>query len=325
MSFYDLSKEVRILLDNLNQAINKRDSKTIIVFSNQIDKKLKDLRKIRDKELDPAEYSRFNLEELEKSNLMIASGNLANQIQGQTNMIKILNSWEKKFSEVYIFELLIVKSPRLKESYNLLNQTFKKGELDDFSLFQECCEEAFQFNKKPNDQENTRFLVAVQNGMVLGAAWVTYIVTSNIGFLWYIATSKEARGKGIGTLLRLKAIDSFNEDAKRTGRTKVKGVFGEIAKNSPWLKKLISEYSVIPLDIVYVSPRVGSVAASVDNYILYFQPFPRSDVVPSKELYQMVYDIFKFGYWMNAPEKDPQVKQTLDSIKNKQFIGSRKI
>ena len=117
-----------------------------------------------------------------------------------------------------------------KEITNLEDGLLKKA----FSLYHTCFPEYVREAKEvfyesirriENNLPNRyHFLVGLINNEVVCMATAHYMAKINCGYIVYIATDPEVRGKGLGkeTLLKMEAL--LNDDAKNAGHSSLLGI-----------------------------------------------------------------------------------------------------
>src|SRR5690606_35824154 len=89
-------------------------------------------------------------------------------------------------------------------------------------------------------------VMAVASGVYLGGV--------NAGFVTYLAVEKAARKRRLGRTLRMALVEAFRTDSRALGWRDLSAVVGEVRRESAWLRRLVRDRGVVPLDINYYHP-----------------------------------------------------------------------
>jgi hypothetical protein len=106
---------------------------------------------------------------------------------------------------------------------------------------------------------------------VLGVSAGVYLGGVNAGFVTYLAVRPEAGSSSSGRRLRTRLVDAFRADAGKVEWEELAWVVGEVRRESPWLRRLVRDRSVIPFDLRYFHPGVDTEGPD-EEWVLYRQP-----------------------------------------------------
>ncbi len=79
----------------------------------------------------------------------------------------------------------------------------------------------------------------------VAAAAGVYLKGVNAGFITYLAVRQDQRGREIGRTLRTELVNAMRAEARETAGRDLDWVVGEVRRESPWLRTLVS----------YIDPR----------------------------------------------------------------------
>lgn len=158
-----------------------------------------------------------------------------------------------------------------------------------------------------------------EDGEVIATVAGVYLAGLNSGFISYLATLPELRGRGVGRLIREALVECFREDAERAGRG-LAGVLGEVRVESPWLRSLVQRGRAIPFDLTYYHPGMEP-GITEERYVLYREAI--SDTrrsLPAAEVRQILYAIWRRGYRVAYPLQRPAFRTMLHELEGRSVI-----
>lgn len=156
---------------------------------------------------------------------------------------------------------------------------------------------------------------------VTGAAAGIYLSTVNAGFVTYLAVRPELRGQRLGRHLRRELVNSVRAEAQRKTGADPAWMVGEVRRESPWLRTLVSARRAIPFDFPYFHPWMP--LRSEGRYVLYRQPLadPRTEL-PSDEVVGLVYAIWRRAYRIRFPLQSETFRYMMDRLQAAGTIGA---
>jgi GNAT superfamily N-acetyltransferase len=197
---------------------------------------------------------------------------------------------------------------------------FKAIDLIRANIDQDQVAEPADFVRALNDKhswfpDNYHLVIVKQQDTVVSAAAGHYIGIVNVGFINYVATDKNYRKQGLGSMVRQALINLFIEDAKKNKFDCLEGYLGEVARGKPWLQKLIKDFGVIPLDVEYLHPPLKPGSQPVP-LVLYFRPHPGKQInIDKKYIEKLIHAIYECIYDIEKPYENPHFKKILESLK----------
>lgn len=155
----------------------------------------------------------------------------------------------------------------------------------------------------------------------IAAAAGVYLQAVNAGFVSYLAVREDLRGQGLGQALREHLVETFRAQARREGGTELAYVAGEVERDSAWLRKMVREGRVMPLDFPYFHPWMAR--RSEGYYALYREPLsdPRAEL-PSEEVARLVDAIWRRAYRVHAPQQRDTWRYMMEQLKDRASIGA---
>jgi ribosomal protein S18 acetylase RimI-like enzyme len=156
---------------------------------------------------------------------------------------------------------------------------------------------------------------------VLGVSAGVYLGGVNAGFVTYLAVRPEAREQQLGRRLRTRLVDAFRADAGKVEWEELAWVVGEVRRESPWLRRLVRDRSVIPFDLRYFHPGVDTDGPD-EEWVLYRQPVgdPREEL-SSQEVGQLLYAIWRRAYRVRWPLQRPGFAAMLEQLEERDTVG----
>jgi GNAT superfamily N-acetyltransferase len=157
-------------------------------------------------------------------------------------------------------------------------------------------------------------VLAVSSGVYLGGV--------NTGFVTYLAVREEHRTKQLGRRTRTALLEAFQNDARSLDWSELAAVVGEVRLESPWLRRLVRDRSVLPLDFGYFHPGQDPAASSV-RYILYRQPWVDTRTeLPVREVRQLLYAIWRRAYRVRWPLERESFHLMLQELEGRTVVGA---
>jgi GNAT superfamily N-acetyltransferase len=206
-------------------------------------------------------------------------------------------------------------------SFDLYRRVFPKDEQMPKRYFYEHITEAKLGLARPF---NFHYLVATRGDRVLGFGCCTYLALVNMGFIDYLAVDAGAKGKGVGTKLRARLVKELCQDARAAEHEDLVAVLGETREDSPWLRRLLRQ-GAFALDIDYLQPPLEDDKNPVE-LVLYVQPVAEPfDSLPSDEVRQVLYTLYRRLYRIPYPLQDPNFRYMLKQIKRRSRVGGKAI
>jgi len=157
-------------------------------------------------------------------------------------------------------------------------------------------------------------VLAVTSGVYLGGV--------NAGFVMYLAVERSARKQRLGRTLRVALVDRFREDAQKLGWPSLAAVVGEVRRESPWLRRLVRDRDVLPLDLNYYHP--GEVPSQTPSpWLLYRQPIADDRAaLPAGEVRQLIYAIWRRAYRVRWPLTQEGFFVMLEELAGRDQVGA---
>jgi N-acetylglutamate synthase-like GNAT family acetyltransferase len=162
-------------------------------------------------------------------------------------------------------------------------------------------------------------IALVEDGKVVAAVAGVYLEAVNAGFVTYLAVREEARGRFLGRTLRAHLVDAFRADARARGR-ELAWTVGEVRRESPWLRTLVSHGQAIPFDFSYFHP--WQARRSEGRYVLYREPAadPRPEL-PGGEVLDLVYAIWRRAYRVRFPLQSATFGYMVEQLDGRESVG----
>jgi GNAT superfamily N-acetyltransferase len=155
---------------------------------------------------------------------------------------------------------------------------------------------------------------------VVAVAVGVYLAGVNAGFVDYLVVREEARGEGLGQLLRDRLAEGFAANAEDAGYPHLAAILGEVRADNPWLLQLVRNGRAVPLHLTYYHPALP---LGGERYILYRQPVgdPRTEF-PSAEVGQMLYAIYRRAYRVRYPLERETFRAMLEELSTRPIVGA---
>lgn len=149
-----------------------------------------------------------------------------------------------------------------------------------------------------------------------------YLAGLNAGFITYLATRPEYRGRKLGRQIRSALVEAFREDARGMDEEDLAWVLGEVRLESPWLRTLVREGRAIPFDLTYYHPGMEP-DDPTERYVLYRQPIldPRP-MLPAEEVRQILYVIWRRAYRVSYPLQRPAFRAMIEELEGREAVGA---
>jgi hypothetical protein len=130
---------------------------------------------------------------------------------------------------------------------------------------------------------------------------------------------EDARGRLLGRQLRARLVDAFRADARATGR-ELAWTVGEVRRESPWLRTLVSHGEAIPFDFSYFHPWQSR--RSEGKYVLYREPVGDGRAeLPASEVLGLVYAIWRRAYRIRFPLQSDVFCYMIEQMENVETVG----
>ena len=154
----------------------------------------------------------------------------------------------------------------------------------------------------------------------LAAAAGVYLEAVHAGFVSYLAVHEDQRGRGLGRALREQLVSSFREEARAAGAGELARVLGEVQRDSAWLRLLVREGRVVPLDLPYFHPWMSRRGEGV--YALYLEPLAdlRTELPPT-EAAQLVEAVWRRAYRIRDPEHWETYRYMMKRLEGRETVG----
>ncbi|HET9449755.1 MAG TPA: GNAT family N-acetyltransferase [Aggregicoccus sp.] len=159
-----------------------------------------------------------------------------------------------------------------------------------------------------------------QGGGALAAAAGVYLEAVQAGFVSYLAVREDQRGRGLGRALREQLVATFQRQAREAGAGALGRVLGEVQRDSAWLRLLVREGRVVPLDLPYFHPWMSRRGEGV--YALYLEPLadPRTQL-PSAEAAQLVEAVWRRAYRIRDPLQWETYRYMMQRLEGRETVG----
>lgn len=164
-------------------------------------------------------------------------------------------------------------------------------------------------------------MLAPGEDVPLAAAAGVYLQAVNCGFIAYLAVQEDQRGRGLGGELREHLLDVFRAQARREGGAELAAVLGEVERESAWLRRLVREGRVLPLDFPYFHPWMSR--RREGYYALYREPLADTRTeLPSDEVAGLVEAIWRRAYHVRSPKQSDTFQYMMRRLGERETIGA---
>jgi GNAT superfamily N-acetyltransferase len=154
----------------------------------------------------------------------------------------------------------------------------------------------------------------------LAAAAGAYLQAVNAGFISYLAVREDQRGRGLGGELRERLLETFRAQARRERGEELAYVLGEVERDSAWLRRLVREGRVMPLDLHYFHPWMSR--RRERYYALYREPMAdRRPELPADEVARVVEAIWRRAYRIREPLQRDTFQYMMKQLEGRETVG----
>lgn len=159
------------------------------------------------------------------------------------------------------------------------------------------------------------------DGRPAAAAAGIYLEPVNAGFITYLAVRQDMRDRHLGRGLRAHLVDAIRDEARRTRGRDPAWTVGEVRRESPWLRTLVSAGQVIPFAFPYFHPWMPRRAEG--RYVLYREPLADArPTLPADEVVRLVYAIWRRAYRIRFPLQSDTFCHMLQYLESHGTIGT---
>ena len=164
-------------------------------------------------------------------------------------------------------------------------------------------------------------MLAPDDEQPLAAAAGVYLQAVNAGFVSYLAVREDLRGRGLGGALREHLLETFRVQARREQGTELANVLGEVERESAWLRRMVREGRVMPLDFSYFHPWMAR--RSEGYYALYREPLADTrPELPAEDVARCVEAIWRRAYRIHGPLQRDTYAYMLEQLKGRETVGA---
>jgi len=225
-------------------------------------------------------------------------------------------------SPITLREIREPSDPALTRAYRLLSRSFVDGERVDKREWLGSLREAA--DGLLSDLAWHLIVAEDPDGAVLGLVSGTYLGSINVGVIGYLATTPEARSRGLGSRLRTRLRAAFTKDAERIRGEPIDAIIGEVSSHNRWLRTLAGRPGVILLDFPYLQPKLRAGDAP-SPFTLYYESLRRQRTrLPVTELRRILYAIWRRIYRIPRPLDRPGFRAMLRALEGRRTIGAPK-
>lgn len=159
------------------------------------------------------------------------------------------------------------------------------------------------------------------DGRPAAAAAGIYLEAVNAGFITYLAVRSDVRGMFLGRRLRAYLVEALRVEAQRKIGVDPAWTVGEVKRESPWLRTLVSAGEAIPFAFPYFHPWMPR--RSEGRYVLYREPVADArPTLPADEVVRLVYAIWRRAYRIRFPLQSETFCYMLDALESAGTIGT---
>jgi len=208
--------------------------------------------------------------------------------------------------------------PALRGAYTLLRRTFPPKELVPLGEMQNSLRER---EARVLTDLRWHMIVALRGEEVVGVGSGTYLGSLNVGIIGYLTVDPEERAGGLGARVRARLRKAFEQDALTIRSESLTALVGEVEADNPWLDYLVRRRGALALDFPYLQPEVRSDREPVP-LVLYYQPLRRPiKRLPAATVRQLVFALWRRGYRIAAPMRDPRFRRMLRALEGRRTVG----
>lgn len=165
------------------------------------------------------------------------------------------------------------------------------------------------------------FAAVNEDDEVMAVASGVYLGGVNVGFVTYLAVDEAHRERKLGRSIRRALVDAFDHDARALDWAELSAVVGEVRYESPWLRRLVRERSVIPLHLDYLHPGENP-AEPTARWILYRQTLADTrEALPVLEVRRLLYAIWRRAYRVRWPLEREGFHAMLRELEGRETVG----
>ena len=158
-------------------------------------------------------------------------------------------------------------------------------------------------------------------GRAAAAAAGIYLEGVNAGFITYLAVREDQRRRRLGRELRAHLVEALREEARRKRGEDLAWVVGEVRRESPWLRTLVSQGRAIPFDLRYFHPWMPRRAER--TYVLYREPVTDTRAeLPSPEVAALLRAIWLRAYHYRHASQSDTFRYMLSQIEGRPTVGA---
>jgi len=166
------------------------------------------------------------------------------------------------------------------------------------------------------------FAAVGEDGDVRAISSGVYLGGVNTGFVTYLAVREGFRDRRLGRRMRTALVNAFQADARSLDWSELAAVVGEVKLESPWLRRLVRERAVLPLDLTYHHPG-DDPAHSRWRWILYRQGWADGrEELPVGEVRQLLYAIWRRAYRVRWPLERDGFHAMLRELEDRTVVGA---
>jgi ribosomal protein S18 acetylase RimI-like enzyme len=165
------------------------------------------------------------------------------------------------------------------------------------------------------------FAAVSEEEEVLAIASGVYLGGVNTGFVTYLAVREGYRRLRLGRRLRVALVEAFRADARTAQEPDLAAVVGEVRLESPWLRRLVREREVLPLDLAYFHPGQDPTGART-RWVLYRQPIvDHREAMPVRDVRQLLYAVWRRAYRVRWPLEREGFRRMLEELEGRTLVG----
>ncbi|HEX8391906.1 MAG TPA: GNAT family N-acetyltransferase, partial [Longimicrobium sp.] len=153
----------------------------------------------------------------------------------------------------------------------------------------------------------------------VAAAAGVYLKGVNAGFITYLAVRQDQRGRELGRALRTELVEAMRTEARESAGRDLDWVVGEVRRESPWLRTLVSHGAAIPFDMPYFHPWQSR--RTEGRYVLYREPVADARAeLPPDEVARLLYNIYRRAYRVRFPLQSDTFGYMLRKLEGRESV-----